>query len=128
LICVSDPRQEALKKAGRPVPIPISVRALVDTGASCTCIDPAIIKRLGLSPIGKTQVHTPSTQGTAHGCNTYDASLVIRGQSGNLSIGTLAVVETGLNYQGFDAILGRNVLSRCMLFYNGPVGIVGLYF
>ena len=47
---VSGPRLNALKAANMPVPTPVIVRALVDTGASCTCLDPTVIAQLSLAP------------------------------------------------------------------------------
>jgi predicted aspartyl protease len=128
LICISQPRQEALKRAKAEVPAPISVRALVDTGASCTCVDPQVIKSLGLSPLGTAQVHTPTTKGTAQNCGVYDAAIIIRSTNGNLSIGTLPIVETHLSSQGFELIMGRNVLSKCILVYDGTSGYFTLSF
>lgn len=43
LVAVSAPLHHALQKAGKPVPPPQQARALIDTGASCTCIDPSIL-------------------------------------------------------------------------------------
>lgn len=49
---VSEGREAALKAAGLPVPPIVVFRALVDTGASCTAIDPDILAPLGLSSTG----------------------------------------------------------------------------
>jgi len=46
---VSAPRQGAMRKAGVTVPSAVLVRALIDTGASCTCVDPAVIKELSIN-------------------------------------------------------------------------------
>jgi hypothetical protein len=45
---VTAQREAALKAAGIPVPSVISVRALIDTGASGTVIDSAALKPLAL--------------------------------------------------------------------------------
>ena len=55
-VAASVPRAEALKKAGLPVPAPILVKGLIDTGASCTSIDPSILKALGLVSTGTIPV------------------------------------------------------------------------
>jgi hypothetical protein len=57
------------------VPPPVIVRALIDTGASCTCLDPLVIAKLGLAPSGTVQVHTPSTAGSAVTCNQFDVAV-----------------------------------------------------
>ena len=48
-----------LKKASQPLPPMVQVRALIDTGASHTCVDPTILHPLNLTPTGSTPVHTP---------------------------------------------------------------------
>lgn len=64
---------EVLTSKGESIPAPIDATALIDTGASGTCIKPEIVKALGLIPRGVVQIATPSTQ--AHPCNVFDISL-----------------------------------------------------
>ena len=61
---VSQPREQALRQANITIPQPTLVRGLVDTGASITAVDPAVIQALGLQPTGFMPVHTPSTGST----------------------------------------------------------------
>lgn len=61
VISVSAARHNALISGGLPVPAPQVIRALVDTGASVTSIDPSVLTALNLTPTGSTLVHTPST-------------------------------------------------------------------
>lgn len=58
----------------------------------------------------------------------YDAAMIIQAPAGNLSIPTLAVVEARLTMQGFDALMGRDVLSKCVLIYDGFAGTFTLSF
>src|ERR1700722_18582662 len=75
---VSAPRAQALRSAGQPVPQPIPITGLVDTGASCTSIDTTILRQLAIPSSGTTQVHTPSTQAAApHVANLYDISVML---------------------------------------------------
>jgi hypothetical protein len=96
LVGVSQARQEALLRAGQPVPQVVQIRALIDTGASATCIDPAELQKLGLSPTGVIAVHTPSTGNQAHNLNQYDVSLILLHPNLQLRLGTIAVVESEL--------------------------------
>ncbi|HWK88868.1 MAG TPA: aspartyl protease family protein, partial [Longimicrobium sp.] len=74
-VAVSPPRHDALVAAGQPVPTGVAVRALVDTGASCTCLDPSVISTLRLTPTGSVSVHTPSTGAAPHVTEQFDVSV-----------------------------------------------------
>ncbi len=128
LIGVSHPRAQALQKAGQTVPNPARVRALVDTGASCTCVDPSILAALGLAPTGITPIHTPSTGTQTHAANQYDVSLVLIHPALTLTLGAVPVVESQLKIQGIQGLIGRDVLSNCLLVYDGPNRIFTLAF
>jgi len=127
LIGVSHARQEALKKAKKPVPKRIMIRALIDTGASCTILHSSIPPRLGLSPRGKVPIDF--AQGESVEVNEYDISLVIPHSSAvtrqafptlPLAFNTIAVAESNsLKRVGFDALIGRDVLEGCVLIYDG---------
>ena len=41
-------RARALRSAGQPVPPPVQVRALIDTGAEISCLDSAYVRQLAL--------------------------------------------------------------------------------
>jgi aspartyl protease len=66
LVGASVPRQNALRAANQPVPPAVSARFMIDTGASNTVLDPAILNQLNLSPTGMMFAHTPSTAGVPH--------------------------------------------------------------
>lgn len=123
LIGISAPRQRALVSAGLPVPTPVLVKLLIDTGASGTCLDPISIGSLGLSPTGTIPIQTPTTNGVPHQCNLYDISLIIPAPKGQpFYIDALPIVESSLKSQGIDGLLGRDVLANCVLIYNGSIG------
>ena len=120
-IGVSSARAQALKDAGENVPQVVSTQGLVDTGASITCVDQSIISSLGVIKHGEMNVLTPSTQDEHVIMDQYDIALVIpsiQGESPHI-IPVLPVVESTLVKQGFHALIGRDVLSKCMLVYNG---------
>ena len=127
---VSAARRAALEAAGQPVPSYVGFRALVDTGASCSCVDPSVIAKLGITPTGTMPVHTPSTGGTPHVLNQYDVSLIIPGplNAAPHIVNTLPISETHLLAQGIEALLGRDILKDCLLTYNGPMGLYTLAF
>jgi hypothetical protein len=131
LIGVSEPRRAALAEANQVVPKPVLIRALMDTGASCTCVDPTVLRDgLHLTPTGSVPVNTPSTGTTPHEAEQYDVALVIPpaapGQS-LLVFETIPVVCSALlDAQGFHALIGRDILERCIFIYNGTVGSFSL--
>lgn len=129
LIFPSVPRQEALRAAGLPLPQGQRANFLIDTGASCTCVDPAFLTALGLTPTGVTPIQTPSTAGSTHVCSLYDVMLFIPsngpGTNGHL-IDALPIVATQLSSQGIDGLLGRDVLNNCTLFFNGSASMYTL--
>lgn len=122
-IGVSDGRKTAITSAGTAVPNAILVQALVDTGASATCVDPSVLQALSLTPTGSTMVKTPSTGNQPVQFDQYDVSLGVPPASDQqlpLYIGTLPVICTELlTSQGFHVLVGRDVLSQCILIYNG---------
>jgi hypothetical protein len=110
------------------VSAPRQIRALIDTGASNTCVDPSVLTALGLTPTGTVSVVTPTTGATPAECDQYDVGIVIPAPNGPpFVVGTIAVTaHEFLNAQGFHALIGRDVLSRCLFGYNGTTGLFTL--
>ncbi|WP_224796723.1 aspartyl protease family protein [Pandoraea sputorum] len=118
-----------MAQAGIAIPKPSPGAFLIDTGASSTCIDPSVLEPLGLTPTGQTEVHTPSTNGTPHVCNLYDVQLLVPGQTGieaPFIIPAMPVTESHLASQGITGLIGRDVLSKCVLVYNGAANFYSL--
>ena len=131
-IGVSRERGDALVAAGMRVPEIVPVQGLIDTGASCTCVDPSVFETLGMSPTGKVPVYTPSTtEGTPHEANQYDISIRIPGFRDHdppLIYLALPVIEANLSHQGYDALIGRDILNACLFVYDARSGFFTLAF
>lgn len=127
-IGVSQAREDALKKAGQPVPPPLRIRGLIDTGASCTCVDPLVLGRLQLTPTGKVAINTPSTGSVPHTADQYDVSLILMSSYLRLLFPAKSVVESHLSIQGIDALIGRDILEKCLLVYDGQAATFTLAF
>ena len=113
-----------MRKANRPIPTPQVVQALVDTGASITCIDPSVMTALDLDPKGTVDILTPSSGGGGAKLDQYDVGIVIIATQDEprLQIGTVGAVASDLTAQGIGALIGRDVLSMCILHYDGSIG------
>jgi hypothetical protein len=128
MVGVSQARHTALTDLNQPIPQPQNIRALIDTGASHTCVDPMVFQALALQPTGSTPMLTPSTGPIPVDADTYDVSIMIpNGPHPGLIIPNMAVSASELfTAQGFHALLGRDILSRCVLTYNGSVELFTL--
>lgn len=128
-VLLSTPRVNALKRAGLWTPTPpFHCTGLIDTGASSTVMDPEIVKRLGLVATGTTPIITPSTGSTPVQCNQYDICLAFTNPKVHIQSLTMPAIEAELAFQGFHVLIGRDVLEKCILTYNGPQGIFSLEF
>lgn|SRR5574337_2095263 len=132
VVGVSEARRAALEAAGQPVPGGIPIRALLDTGASASCLDPSVLGQLGLTtPTGSTLVHTPTTGSTPVSADVFDIGLLIPGAEPShvpLVLPTVPVTRHDFSAQGFLALIGRDILCQCVLVYNGSMGFFTLAF
>lgn len=123
VIGVSAPRVHALSDAGLPVPPVVQVRGLIDTGASHTVVDTSVIESLQLEPTGTIGIRTPSTGAELHQCSQYDVGIGIPMHHGlQMMQFVIPVVESHLAPAGIQALIGRDVLDRCLFLYNGAEG------
>lgn len=132
-VSVSEERDKALKAAGQPVPAPVPIRALVDTGASQTNVTESILTGLGLVEKNVVPVGTASTNGDQlHLTKQYDAGIVIPGSTDSpfpLILKSIPVLGfTPHSASGFQALIGRDVLGKCVLVYNGSINQFTLAF
>jgi hypothetical protein len=63
LVAVPDVLEQELRGKAQPVPNPIQVVAMIDTGASATVLQQGLASQLGLNPVGVVSINTPSSTG-----------------------------------------------------------------
>jgi hypothetical protein len=111
------------------MPSPKPGLALIDTGASSTCVDETMVTDLGVQPVDVVKISTPS--GTDQR-SVYPASLAFPGT--NLpSIDFPRLIGVDLSSQAIAgtndpmvALFGRDLLRMFVLVYNGPAGMYSL--
>jgi predicted aspartyl protease len=108
---------KSLVAQGLSAPPPVVGLALVDTGASVSCVDATLPSKLGVKPTGVTQLYGATGGGSS---SVYPMRVVIQGIAWTLDFQRL--VEANLAPLGYVALLGRDVLSRMSLHYLGHVG------
>ena len=109
---------------GRSIPAPVQADFLVDTGASVTVLDPALVAQLSLVPRAGA-LATTVTAGTTIFVSQYDVSLSVQDVGGtrpDLVLGNLLVAEIALGTSHYKGLLGRSVLQQCQLLYDGTSG------
>lgn len=127
-ISIPAPLAERLIQEKKPLPSPHTGLALIDTGATRSGVDRVIISNLGVQPVG---VATTLTANGPAQQSLYPAHF--RFPSENIEIdfsSVLGVDLTGhkVGEQRIIALLGRDVLSRLVLIYNGPGGFFSIAF
>ena len=122
-IGVSEPAANLLRQQGKPVPNPIEITALIDTGASGTAVKPEVIRQFQLTPRGVTNIATPSS--AAHPCNVYDVSLTF---ANGVVVPVITVIEVPLEGQVIQGLIGRDVLVNGILIYSGYTNTFSLSF
>lgn len=83
----------------------IKVRALWDTGASNSCISHNVVEKLSLDHDGT--VDNYSVSGVSK-CKTYTINITL---PNNITIQKVWVAETQIDLQGFDVLIGMDIIN-----------------
>lgn len=114
--------EQALLTANLPVPQPVVVKALFDTGCTITSVDKSVIDRLNLKTIGFANT------GTANGAvivSQHTISIAFPGTG--LTGKSLHVIQSvDLSGQPISALIGRDLMASWHITYNGPGGFVSI--
>jgi hypothetical protein len=111
---------KSLHASGQPIPGPLQVRGVIDTGTDVTGVVANQMAQLGLTPARQTGTHTA---GGSVSVDLYEISLSVPGpthSSGLLVVRPdLLVMELAAGLPDVDLLLGRDVLDECFFFYDG---------
>jgi hypothetical protein len=120
VVAVGQAWHRRLAAQGTSLPSPTTVRALIDTGSDLSVIHPQVLQQLGVQATGSVRVRRPGSGGGFRLAALFDTELSIGGVSpGTVWIPT-RVVGVAPSTPTVLALIGRDVLERCTLFYNGP--------
>jgi hypothetical protein len=126
LVGVSSTRQKLLERKGFTVPQKVSVRAIIDTGSFATAFMPKVFTSLDLRPLGPVKVHTPSTRpGEPHTTDEFDVSVtLVSGIQEVVQLRIRAMVSDDFDDwpDAPQALIGRDVLTKCAFCYYGHAG------
>ena len=120
LVGLSQTAMADLVQAGKPVPRPLQVRALFDTGCDLTALTPQVVAALGLTPA--RQAKTQTAAGTQY-VNVHKISLGIyppAGGSGTPYLRPEFEVSGLVASLPFDVLIGMDILREMLLILNGP--------
>ena len=79
------------------------------------------MRSLGLAAVAQTRIHTSTTSARGEICDIYAVELVLFPNSPQpMRIGALEVIARPFLNMGADGLLGRDVLKRVVLNFDGP--------
>jgi len=120
--------EQLLASENKPIPSPLRGPGLVDTGATFSMIDTDAVTHLCVSPVG---VVTLGTAGGSKQSAQYPVRLAILTPPPNppLFLAEFAGITAGpLKDCGLLCLIGRDILQRAVLVYDGGGGHVSLSF
>src|SRR5262245_12554778 len=115
-----------MRRMAKPIPTPVTVRALIDTGAEVSCVDPASLAPLlaaGLEHKRFVFANAPALGGALPAAEYYVSLSILHPSDdarANLVFGNHSVVEQPLGNLGYQVLLGRDVLAKCLQVHDGP--------
>lgn len=116
---------------GRPVPPPVYVKAMIDTGASVSAFSKTVFDSLSLLPVDRVPILTPSTPThQPHLADLYHVhlSIVANGSPRAFQDFYVIVAEGWHPLEQATALIGRDILALCLLNYHGLDGVFTLSF
>ena len=83
------------------------VKAVWDTGATCSCISPTLANELNLQKVGETSVKSASH--AVDRTNIYEVDVIV---SDNIRFNSVYVCEMNIQYQQIGMLIGMDLISQ----------------
>lgn len=121
LIGLDGAASHACVAAGQPVPVPLQVKALIDSGCDPTAVSQSVLNALGL--LRGTTATTHTAAGLVQ-VEVFQVSLSIYGPDGtsgpSFNAADWKVTALPQPIPGIDVLLGLDLLRQCLLIVDGP--------
>ena len=88
---------------------------MIDTGAYSTVLNPDVISRLAIRPVGVAAIVTPSTT-TAVTCNRYHINVYF---SEDFVVENVFAIEAPMGGVPYQCLIGRDILRLATFTYAG---------
>jgi predicted aspartyl protease len=121
-VTVGQRLQQQFVAQGVAPPQPVTIRALIDTGSDLTAIHPQILQQFGVRSSGSVRIRRPGAGSGYRLAAISEVRLSIGGISPGASWIPTRVVGVAPSTPTVLALIGRDILELCTLFYNGPRG------
>ena len=110
-----------MRERGQEPPKPVVLDAMLDTGASISAIDRGLAGRLGLVQVGSVAISGVTgvqEQPVFTGRLTFDSPAA--------TFDPVRLTGAAIGVQQFHLLIGRDVMERMVLVYDGPEGVFRL--
>jgi hypothetical protein len=129
VICLDSPAMQALQAKGKPLPVPISVRGMLDSGTTVTGVVPRVLTALGA--VSGASSRTQTVAGPA-ATRFYRISFTIHstasGSTVPFSRWSWLVTSLPNDLPDMDVLFGMDLLHELILTVDGPSGFFALDF
>jgi predicted aspartyl protease len=123
LVGVTKTVADALSAGGKTIPPPLRMLAMIDTGATDTCVPPGTASKLGVTiPTGMKSYHTAKGPSP---CPTFALGVYL---PNHRFFRELVVAELPPDCIQTHALIGCDLLATGMLVYNGSTRTFTLAF
>ena len=120
LVGVNEARRQVLERNSLRVPDRIRLPVQIDTGSAFSAVDLRLLERLDIQPIDRVEVRTPTATEQPHLLPQYAVGIALAADDVEMFLTSVEVVGCAFGpEEGIQGRLGRDVLERCLLVYDG---------